>query len=46
MLNNQDLETEVKAHLGIDELEGVIEKGGSPASKEYDLELKRRSSSV
>ncbi|KAI5857275.1 hypothetical protein BZA05DRAFT_169902 [Tricharina praecox] len=46
MLNNQDLETEVKAHLGIDELEGVIEKDGSPASKEYDLELKRRSSSV
>jgi len=45
MLNNQDLDTEVKAHLGMDEVDGVVE-AERKESEDHDMQLKRRSSSV
>jgi hypothetical protein len=46
MLNNQDLDTEVKAHLGMDEMDGIVDADAKQEMEDQDMQLKRRSSSV
>jgi len=48
MLNNQDLDTEVKAHLGMDEMDGIVDADAKQEVEveDQDMQLKRRSSSV